>query len=78
MAFLAPQAQGDGLIAAAPRARLRDILRRLGPELRPFPAGIVVLLLVAVALPAVETVEIWLFQRVVDDVLVPVSLGPPP
>ena len=76
VAFLAPQAQGDGLIAAAPRVPLRDILRRLGPELRPFRAGIVVLLLVAVALPAVETAEIWLFQRVVDDVLVPVSLGP--
>jgi ABC-type multidrug transport system fused ATPase/permease subunit len=55
---------------------LRIILRRLGPELRPFRPGIVVLLLVAAALPAIETVEIWLFQRVVDDVLVPVSLQP--
>jgi ABC-type multidrug transport system fused ATPase/permease subunit len=69
-------ADGDGLVAAAPRIPLRDILRRLGPELRPFRPGIAVLLVVAAALPAVETVEIWLFQRVVDDVLVPVSLEP--
>jgi ATP-binding cassette subfamily B protein len=74
--FLRPVAEGDGLVIAAPRIPLRDILRRLGPELRPFRPGIAVLLLVAAALPAVETVEIWLFQRVVDDVLVPVSLEP--
>jgi ATP-binding cassette subfamily B protein len=74
--FLRPVAEGDGLVSAAPRVPLRDILRRLGPELRPFRLGIAVLLLVATALPAVETVEIWLFQRVVDDVLVPVSLEP--
>ncbi len=69
-------AEGDGLVVAAPLIPLRHILRRLGPELRPFRPGIAVLLVVAAALPAVETVEIWLFQRVVDDVLVPISLEP--
>lgn len=33
-------------------------------------------LLCVAALPVIETVEIWLFQRVVDDVLVPRDLGP--
>ena len=35
-----------------------------------------VLLVVSVALPAIETLEIWLFQRVVDDVLVPADVAP--
>lgn len=75
-ALLAPVAEGDGLVAAAPRVPLRVVARRLVPLARPYRAPIVLLLAVAVALPAVETIEIWLFQRVVDDVLVPVNLQP--
>lgn len=68
--------EGPGLVAESPRIPLRLQLRRLGPQLRPHRASIAVLLAVAAALPAIEAVEIWLFQRVVDDVLVPVALDP--
>lgn len=44
--------------------------------LRRHRLGIAVLLALAALLPAIETVEIWLFQKVVDDVLVPMSLQP--
>ncbi|MCU0300241.1 MAG: ABC transporter ATP-binding protein/permease [Candidatus Nanopelagicales bacterium] len=68
--------EGDGLVPAARRISLGQALRRFRPMLRPHRVGIVALLVVAAALPAVEAVEIWLFQRVVDDVLVPRSLAP--
>jgi ABC-type multidrug transport system fused ATPase/permease subunit len=54
----------------------RSLLRLFKPELTGRRGLIVLLLLVSVALPAIETVEIWLFQRVVDDVLVPADLAP--
>jgi ABC-type multidrug transport system fused ATPase/permease subunit len=68
--------EGEGLVPAARRISLAQALRRFRPMLRPHRVGIGALLLVAAALPAVEAVEIWLFQRVVDDVLVPESLAP--
>lgn len=74
--FLHPVAEGDGLVPEAARVTVSQALRRVRPLLRPYRAGVVVLLAVVAALPAVEAVEIWLFQRVVDDVLVPTSLEP--
>lgn len=75
-AFLRPRATAPGLVELAPEVALRQTLARVGPLVRPHRLGIVVLLGVAVALPAIQTVEIWLFQRVVDDVLVPMRLEP--
>lgn len=74
--FFRPVAEGQGLIAAAPAVTLSRITQQLRPLVKPYRPGIVALALVAVALPAIETVEIWLFQRVVDDVLVPMTLHP--
>lgn len=74
--FLRPAAEGEGLVALAPQVALRRTLPRIAPLLRPHRWGILVLLGVVVLLPAIEAVEIWLFQRVVDDVLVPMSVQP--
>lgn len=74
--FLQPAAEGEGLVALAPQVALRRTLSRIAPLLRPHRWGILVLLGVVVLLPAIEAVEIWLFQRVVDDVLVPMSVQP--
>ncbi len=76
LAFLRPAAEGEGLVALAPQVALRRTLARVAPLLRPHRWGIVALLAVVVLLPAIEAVEIWLFQRVVDDVLVPMSVQP--
>jgi ABC-type multidrug transport system fused ATPase/permease subunit len=69
-------AEGEGLVPEAARVTVGQALRRVRPLLRPHRAGIIALLIVVAALPAVEAVEIWIFQRVVDDVLVPTSLEP--
>ncbi|MBE2316991.1 ABC transporter ATP-binding protein [Solirubrobacter sp. CPCC 204708] len=74
-AALAPAADDDQLVAAAPAQRVRTILRRFWPFARPFRRRWLLGLLLAAALPAVEAVEIWLFKSVVDDVLVPADLA---
>jgi ATP-binding cassette, subfamily B, bacterial len=69
-------AEGEGLVPEAAVVTVVGALRRVRPLLRPHRAGVIALLVVVAALPAVEAVEIWIFQRVVDDVLVPTSLEP--
>lgn len=66
----------DAGVALAPAVPLLHIVRRLGPALRPYRWQVVALVLLAAALPAIQVAEIWLFQRVVDDVLVPQDLQP--
>ena len=63
-------------MAAAPSVRVRDIFRRFWPDARPYRRWIALGLVFAVIVPAIETVEIWMFKLVVDDVLVPGDLGP--
>lgn len=74
-AALAPGADDDQLVAAAPAQRVRVIVRRFWPFARPFRARWTAGLALAALLPAVEAVEIWLFKSVVDGVLVPADLA---
>ena len=74
-ASLAPAADDDQMVAAAPAQRVRSILRRFWPFARPYRKRWLVGLALAAALPAIEAVEIWLFKSVVDDVLVPADLA---
>jgi ATP-binding cassette, subfamily B, bacterial len=76
MHVLRPTVEGAGLIALSPSVPVGQVLRRFRPELTRRRTLICVLVAVSVALPAIETVEIWLFQRVVDDVLVPADPAP--
>ncbi|HZE65609.1 MAG TPA: ABC transporter ATP-binding protein [Sporichthyaceae bacterium] len=71
----APLAEGPGLVEEARVSRLRPMLRRFWPDLRPFRWGFVLLLVLSVAMPGVEAFEIWLFQRVVDHVLLPKDIS---
>ncbi len=75
---LVPDAGGPVIVAAAPVVRIRDIVRRFWPDLRPYRKWIALSILLAVVMPAIATVEIWLFKLVVDDVMVPGDLGPLP
>lgn len=74
-AALAPAADDDQLVAAAPAQRVRAITRRFWPVARPYRGKWMAGLVLAALLPAVEAVEIWLFKSVVDGVLVPADLG---
>ena len=62
------------LVAAAPVASIREIFRRFWPDARPYRRWLLVSLLFIAAVPAIATVEIWLFKLLVDEVLVPGEL----
>jgi subfamily B ATP-binding cassette protein MsbA len=55
---------------------LVEVLRRFWPRLRPLKWWLVLAMLLVAAAPAIEVVEILLFQRLVDDVLVPEEWQP--
>jgi ATP-binding cassette, subfamily B, bacterial len=74
--LLVPSGDGQEIVADAPAVRVRDILRRFWPDVRPYRRWLGVGLLFAIVVPAIETAEIWMFKLVVDDVLVPGDLGP--
>jgi len=74
-AALAPAPDDDRLVAAAPHVRVREIVKRLWPLARRYRKQWLAGLGLAVLVPAVEAIEIWLFKHVVDDVLVPADLG---
>lgn len=63
------------LVAHAPAVRVRNILARFWPDLRPYWRWIALSVALAAVMPAIATAEIWLFKLVVDDVLVPGDLG---
>src|SRR5215211_7396058 len=65
----------SGLVAAAPRLRLRELVRRFWPYARPYRRWIGVALALIALSQAVDTAIIWLFKLVVDQVLVPRDLA---
>jgi ATP-binding cassette, subfamily B, bacterial len=52
------------------------VVRRFWPLLRPLRGWLLLGLLLLIAAPAIEVLEVMLFQRLVDDVLVPADFGP--
>jgi len=73
---LAPLSEKAGLVAAAPPVPIREIIRRFWPDLRADRWLLLLGLGAVAALPAIVTIEVWLFQILVDSVLVPQVLGP--
>ena len=77
LAKLTKPASGDtGPVRLAPTVAARDLLKRFWPETRSLRGWILVSLLLAALLPAIEAIEIYLFKVVVDEILVPRDLGP--
>src|SRR2546430_2657945 len=72
---LLPSVSPGGAVAAAPVVPPREIFRRFWPYVRPFRPWLALALVFVVAGPAVEAATIWLFKRLIDDVLVPRDLG---
>jgi ATP-binding cassette, subfamily B, bacterial len=65
-----------GVVAPAPRLALREVLRRFWPHARRFRRWIALVVLLVGLGQAIDTVTIWLFKLVVDDVLAPRDFGP--
>src|SRR5687767_3907262 len=76
IASLRPEADDAPLVAAAAGMTLPAVLRRFWPRLRGLRGWLVLSLGVLAVIPFVEVLEILLFQRLVDDVLVPADAGP--
>lgn len=74
-AFLSPSAADAGIVAQAPPVAAWAIVRRFAPLLRPYRGRLVLGLLCLIAVPALDTLEIYLFKLIVDDVLVPRELA---
>jgi ABC-type multidrug transport system fused ATPase/permease subunit len=74
--LLAPRGEGGGLVEATPVVPIRRLLRRFWPYARPYKRQIAVGLLLVALVPAVQTVEIWLFKVAVDEVVVAADVSP--
>jgi ATP-binding cassette, subfamily B, bacterial len=72
--FLRP-ADHDSIVGQAPTVAAAEIVRRFWPFARPYRKWIAVGLLLLCIAPAIDTLEIYLFKLVVDDVLVPRELA---
>lgn len=66
----------SALVDVAASLRLVDIARRFWPRLRPLRGWLVLGLLLLTAAPLIAVVEAVLYQRLVDDVLVPAAFEP--
>lgn len=74
-ALLRPGVDDAPVVDEAPGMTLREVVRRFWPDLRPFRGWLLVSALFMAAAPAIAVVEILIFQRLVDDVLVPASFA---
>lgn len=75
LASLRPEVDSAPIVDGAPALTVRGVARRFWPELRPLRGWLVLTLLLLAATPAIQVVEVLLFQRLVDDVLVPADLS---
>jgi ABC-type multidrug transport system fused ATPase/permease subunit len=71
---LRPATDSAPVVAATPLVPVREIFRRFWPDARPYRGWLLVSLVFIAAVPAIATVEIWLFKLLVDEVLVPGEL----
>ncbi len=76
VALLRPEVDEAPVVEAARAMTVREVVRRFWPRLRPLRGWLLLSLLLVSAAPAIQVVEVLLFQRLVDDVLVPVDPSP--
>ncbi len=76
VASLRPAVDEAPIVAAAGSLTVTDVVRRFWPRLRPLRGWLLLGMLLLAAAPAISVAEVMLFQRLVDDVLVPADVGP--
>jgi len=78
VASLRPAADDGRLVEDAPGLRLREVFTQFWPALRPLRGWLALGLVLLAVAPLIGIAEILLFERLVDDVLVPADFGPLP
>jgi ATP-binding cassette subfamily B protein len=73
--LLRPAEHDSGIVRQAPAVAALEIVRRFWPFARPYRRWILIGLALLALVPAIDTVEIYLFKVVVDDVLVPKDIA---
>ncbi len=76
VASLRPGVDDARLVEDAPGMSLADVVREFWPSLRPLRGWIFLGLVLLTLAPLIGVAEIFLFERLVDDVLVPADFGP--
>jgi ABC-type multidrug transport system fused ATPase/permease subunit len=69
--FLRPAGHDTRIVEQAPTVAAAELVRRFWPFARPYRRWIAAGLALLLIVPAIDTLEIYLFKLVVDDVLVP-------
>ena len=67
----AGDATSRGSVVSAPAAGIRVIFRRFWPGTRPYRGRLLMSLLLVAVGPFLDTVQIWMFKLLIDDVLIP-------
>jgi ATP-binding cassette, subfamily B, bacterial len=67
---------GEALVIPSPTVPVREIFRRFWPYARPYRRWLALSLVLIVLVPLLDTVAIWMFKVVIDEVLVPQNFGP--
>jgi ATP-binding cassette subfamily B protein len=74
--MLVPRSDTSDVVAAAPSVPVRTLFRRFWPFARPLRLALALSVLVLLIVPLVEAAQVWLFKILVDEALVPASVGP--
>jgi ATP-binding cassette, subfamily B, bacterial len=74
--LLRPAADAAPLVGQAPAMTITQVVRRFWPDLRPLRGWLLLLVVLLGGAPVIAVLEVLLFQRLVDDVLVPAELTP--
>ena len=75
-ALLRPAPDAAPLVGHAAPMTVGDVVRRFWPDVRPLRWWLVLLGALLAAAPLIAVLEVLLFQELVDEVLVPATLGP--
>lgn len=76
LALLRPAPDAAPLVAEAPAMTITQVVRRFWPDLRPLRGWLLLLVTLLAGAPLIAVLEVLLFQKLVDDVLVPATLEP--
>ncbi len=74
--LLRPETDAAPFVGEAPPMTVAQVVRRFWPDVRPLRWWLLVLVVLLAGAPLIAVFEVLLFQKLVDDVLVPATLGP--
>ncbi len=76
LSLLRPERDAAPFVGEAPAMTIRQVVRRFWPDVRPLRWWLLLMVVLLAGAPLIAVLEVLLFQTLVDDVLVPATLGP--